>query len=373
MALFFRGMGITVTQIGLLMMVQSSGWAIFEPVFGIVADRLGKKRLMIYSVITTSIIYVSYTFASSIWHLYLIMFAMSSNMAAGAVSGRAMIVELIPASRRGRTYGRYMAALSMGSVFGPIIGGFLTEAVGYAAPFYFCGVLGLLGLVAIFPMRYEERVGKMKSIAVTASNRSSLMARPFLSLLILRLLYMFNMNFQRNTLPIFLHESPSFRASETQIGFYMGLIRFTSAISQIFLGSLSDKVGYKKLIVSGLAMGGLSYLSMFHISGALPLYLLGSVQGVFFAATDMSMMIYLMTTIPEGSTGKAMGFYGLSEDVGGMIASPSLGIVYDRIGPLPSVAFISTILMCNGALSLLLVKKDEQSTGDGERGGATGG
>ena len=37
--------------------------------------------------------------------------------------------------------------------------------------------------------------------------------------------------FRRNTLPIFLNESPRFRASETQIGIYMGLMQLSAALS----------------------------------------------------------------------------------------------------------------------------------------------
>ena len=358
-ALFIRRMGISVTQIGLLMMTQMVGWAIFEPTFGVIADRLGKKRLMIYSIITTSIIYVSYTFASSLWHLFLIAFAMSSNSAAGAVSSRAMLTELIPPSGRGKTYGRYMAAVSAGQVFAPLLGGFLTEAVGYTAPFYVSGGLGVASLLAVLPLRYDEAARREATFYPGPPGMGGLRTRPFLSLLLIRLLYMFNMNFQRSNLPILLHESTSFRASETQIGFYMGALRLASALSQLFLGDLSDRVGPKRILVFGLFMGGLSYLSLIYLHGVLLLYLLGAIQGVFFAATDLGMMIYLMRIIPRGSSGKAMGFYGLSEDIGGILAAPSLGVIYDLIGPLSSVISVSGVLMVDAALSIFLVKTND--------------
>lgn len=358
-ALFIRRMGISMTQIGLLMMTQMVGWAIFEPTFGVIADRLGKKRLMIYSIITTSIIYVSYTFASSLWHLFLISFAMSSNSAAGAVSSRAMLTELIPPSERGKTYGRYMATLSMGQVFAPLLGGFLTEAVGYTTPFYVSGGLGVASLLAILPLRHDEGAMRGAALYPGPPGMRGLNTRPFLSLLLIRMLYMFNMNFQRNNLPILLHESTGFRASETQIGLYMGILRLASALSQLFLGDLSDRVGLKRLLVFGLFTGGLSYLSLIYLQGVLLLYLLGALQGVFFAATDLSMMIHMMRIIPRESSGKAMGFYGLSEDVGGIIAAPSLGAIYDLVGPLSSAISVSGILMGDAALSILLVKTDD--------------
>lgn len=358
-ALFVRRMGISMTQIGLLMMVQMVGWAIFEPTFGVVADRVGKKRLIIYSAITTSMIYVSYTFASRLWHLFLIVFAMSSNSAVGAVSSRAMLTELIPSSSRGRIYGRYMAVVSMGQAFAPLLGGFLTESFGYTAPFYVSGALGALSLLTILPLRYDEAERGEGTLYTGSFNVRGLTTGPFLGLLVIRMLYMFNMNFQRNNLPILLHESPGFMASETQIGLYLGILTLASSLSQLFLGDLSDRIGPKKLLASGLLMGGLSYLSLIYIRGVLTLYALGVFQGVFFAASELGMMVHLMRIIPRGSSGKAMGFYGLSEDVGGMLSSPSLGAIYDLVGPLSSAMSVSGVLMGDAVLAFILVKADK--------------
>jgi len=358
LALFVRGVGATVTEIGLLWMIEAVGWAIFEPIFGLVADRFGKKRLAIYSIVTTSIVYMAFTFAPSIWHFYLLGFALTSNMAAGSVSIRAMTIDMIPQSGRGKTYGRFMAVVSLGMAMGPFVGGFLADAVSYAAPFYLCSGLGIISLVTLLPMGYDESQSQLSFPSAT-SDRVKLLTKPFFILLFIRLLFMFNMNFQRGTLPIFLHENQSLRVSETQIGFYMGLIYFTSALSQLFLGALTDKVGSKKLIVFGLGMSGLSYLSLIYLSEVTPLYLLGIFQGVFFASAETSMMIYVMTIIPEGSTGKAMGAYGFFEDLGGIVSSSSLGIIYDRLGPIFSILSVSTVLMCNAGLSAFLLNKDD--------------
>lgn len=355
--LFIRRTGVTVTEIGWLMMANSIGWAIFEPTFGIVADRLGKKRLIIYSIAATSIIYVAYTFATSIWHFYLIIFAMSSNMAAGVVSLRAMMMDLLPTTGTGRAYGRYSAIIAIGSIIGPPLGGFLANTVDYTVPFYLSGGLGIICLATVIPLQYSDNPTSKTPITPKTSNQGGMMTKPLLGILLVRLVFMFNMNFQRSFLPIFLHESPSLKASETEIGFYMGTMRLTTAFSQLFLGNLADKIGNKKLIVAGLAIGGLSYLSLFPISQVPLLYPLGALQGIAFSAADMSMMLHLMAVTPKNSSGKSMGIYGLSEDIGVMIASPTMGAIYEGNGPSSSILFISAVLICNAAASLFLIKK----------------
>lgn len=360
LALFIRRAGIAVTDIGLLMMIQSIGWAIFEPTFGMIADRFGKKILAIYSIVATSPIYIAYTFANSIWHFYLLGFALSSNMAAGSVSNRAMTIDLLPAAERGKVYGRFMATLAMGMSIGPFLGGFLADAISITTPFYLCSGLGIISLAALLPMKYSGRPQSDKELSAPILVRSQLLTKTIISLLFVRLLFSSNFHFQRSILPIFLNESQSLQASESQIGFYMGSISFTSAISQFFLGALADRVGSKKLIALGLFASGLSYLDLIYINGVTPLYLLGVFQGIFFAAVDISMMIYLMAIIPKDSSGRAMGFYGLSEDLGGMVAAPSLGMIYDRFGPIFSILYVSTVLICNAVLSIFFLKTNEQ-------------
>ena len=359
LALFLRRTGFTNTDIGLLMMVGAVGWAIFEPTFGVFADKIGKKRLIAYSIVASSMVYVSYNFASNIWHFYVIQFAMSSNMAAGAVSMRAMMVELLPEKGRGKVYGRYMTFISIGQFLGPLVGGFLADNFGQSVPFYLCAALGVVGLAAILPMKYHA-----PSAAETSRSLSygGFFTKPLLGLYVVRLVFMFNHNFQRSALPILLHENESIRASETEIGLYMGVLRFTSAVSQLFLGVLIDRFGTRNLTVFGLGLSGLSYLTLTSLGNSLVLYVLGALQGIFFAACEMSMMIHLAAVSPRGNSGKVLGIYGLFEDVGGIIASPTLGIVYDGLGSVALAVYVSAVLMGDAAVSFLLLSPDDRRT-----------
>ena len=356
LALFLRRTGFTNTDIGLLMMVGAVGWAIFEPTFGIFADKIGKKRLIAYSIVASSMVYVSYNFASNIWHFYVIQFAMSSNMAAGAVSMRAMMVELLPEKGRGKVYGRYMTFISIGQFLGPLIGGFLADNFGQSAPFYLCAALGIVGLVAILPMKYHA-----PSPAETSQSLSygGLFTKSLLGLYVVRLVFMFNNNFQRSALPILLHENESIRASETEIGIYMGILRFTSAVSQLFLGVLIDRFGTRNLTVFGLGLSGLSYLTLTSLGNSLVLYVLGALQGVFFAACEMSMMIHLAAISPRGNSSKVFGLYGLSEDLGGIIAAPTLGLIYDRMGSIASAMYVSAILLSDACVTFFLFRQGD--------------
>ena len=356
LSLFIRRQGLTITQIGLLGTAGMLGWLIFEPLSGVVADRVRKKYMILFAVVASTIVYAAYPFASDIWQFALLGFSMSSVMSAYAISVKAMTAELLPVEGRGKTYGRYLSVISMGGIVAPFLGGYLAATVDYTIPFYVSAGIGIVSLTAVLVMKYDPRPVVEGPKVEDVSGRGGLMTRPFIGILAVRMLFMFNLLFHENFLPIYLNESPNFRASEADIGAYIGVTRITSAISQVFLGSLTDRVGSKSVIASSVGLIGLSYLGMAYIDGMPFVYALGAIQGVFLAAADMSMMIHLMEIMPEVRTGMIMGIYSESENVGGMVASPLLGIVYDGFGPVSSVLSVATILVFNAALSVFLVR-----------------
>ena len=362
LALFIRRQGLTVSQIGLLGIAGMLGWLIFEPISGVVADRVRKKYMIFFAVAASTLIFVAYPFTSDIWHFAFLAFARSSVMSAYAISVKAMTAELLPVNERGKTYGRFLSVISMGGIVAPILGGYLSETYDYTIPFYTSAAIGVVSLAAVIIMKYDEKLLEEAS-AETATGDGKLMTRPFISILTVRALFMFNLIFRHNFLPIYLNESPRFQASEAEIGTFMGIVRVTSALSQAFIGDFTDKVGSKLIMVSSVGLLGLSYMGMVYIGGILPLYVLGALQGVLMPAANMSMMIHLMAIMPEGRTGMVMGLYSEAENVGGMVTSPSLGFIYDGFGPASSVLTVSGILIFTAIISLALIGEDSRKRG----------
>lgn len=360
LALFIRGQGLAVSELGLIGTAGMLGWFIFEPLAGVVADRVRKKYLVIFAILASSLIYLVYPLARDFWHFSLLAFAMSSVMSAYAVSVRALTAELLPSSERGKTYGRFVSVISIGGIIGPFLGGYLSEVFDHAVPFYISASVGIIGLSALIIMRYDDRKSREKPLVEDTPRKNRLWTKPFIIILITRMLFIFNLVFRQHILPVYLNENPRFKASETQIGLYIGIMQLTSAFSQAFVGDLIDRTGSRRIIASSLFLSGFSYMGLLYISGSLPLFFLGALQGAFFSAADMSMMIHLMDIMPKDRTGIVMGIYSESENVGGMMAAPSLGMIYDAVGPAFSVISVSTILIFNACLPIVLMREERR-------------
>jgi len=165
--------------------------------------------------------------------------------------------------------------------------------------------------------------------------------------------------FRSTFLPIYLNESPRFNASETQIGTYMTLVRLAAAGSQAASGSLCDRYGAKWMIVVGVSAMGATYLGLVYGQGLALLYTVGLIQGLLIAASDLGMTLHLMSVMPESRTGMVMGLYSESENVGGVLANPSLGYVYEGGGADASVLTVSAAMFLTAFLSLVMVKDED--------------
>jgi predicted MFS family arabinose efflux permease len=83
------------------------------------------------------------------------------------------------------------------------------------------------------------------------------------------------------------------------------------------------------------------------------------------------MMVYLMDVMPPGRTGMVMGLYSEAENVGGMLAAPSLGWIYDSSGPGYSMLSVAGILVLDSILSVFFLKENREG-GQGIMNAASG-
>jgi len=204
-------------------------------------------------------------------------------------------------------------------------------------------------------MEYDDKASGERAASVEGGWRA-LFTASLVGIYSVRGLYLFNAMFRSNFLPIYLNESPRFNASETQIGTYMTLVKLAVAGSQAALGYLCDRYGAKPMIVTSVSAMGATYLGLVYGQGLSMLYVVGLVQGLVMAAADLGMMIHLMSVMPEGRTGMVMGIYSESENVGGVVASPSLGYVYEGAGAEASVLTVSAVLFLTAFFSVFMVK-----------------
>jgi MFS family permease len=360
MSLLVRRQGLSITEVGILATAGMLGWLIFEPIMGLIADRFQKRYLITIAFIGSSLIYLLYPYASTLLHFILLSFGMSSVMSCYSISVKSLTAELLPVADRGKIYGRFMSGVSIAGIAAPFIGGVITETMGYNLPFYIAAAMGIICIALVWSLKEANSVKKPEG-KITAGWRSFLEPN-ILSIFTIRGIYFINFTFRSNFLPIILNESPRIRASESQIGAYLSIVSIATAVSQAFLGEINDRFGSRRvfLLCSGLLT--LSYVALINVDGVLPVYAVGLLQGALQAGADVSLMMLLISVIPSGMTGLAMGLYSEAENIGGILASPAIGWAYAVYGISTAVMLHVAILGTATLFAAALLKKDNKKT-----------
>lgn len=353
LGLFVRSQGLSMTQIGLVGTASMLGWFIWEPIMGVVADRFNKRLMLAGALFFSTVLYALYPFVKTFTAFALLEFTKTSVLSAYSIPVKALAAELLPSKDRGRAYGRYMTVISVGGLISPLIGGYVSEVAGFNLPFYLAAGIGLLAIIAVFQIQYEEPAHNPES--KTSDGVRSLLTAPILAIFSVRGLYFFNAGFSGSFLSIFLNESPHLLASESQVGAFFTMMRLAGAVSRSVLGDFCDRFGKRLMISLSLAGMGFSYMGLILFGGVFPMYVMGLLMGLFQAAADTSMMLHLISVMPKERSGLTMGLYSESENVGGVISTPTMGYLYQNFGGNHSLWLLSIVLLLNAGYSYVVI------------------
>lgn len=124
--------------------------AMFAVPFGRIADIYGMKRVFTYGIIILTVASFLAAISPSAELLIINRAVQSIGSAMIFVTGLAIITSVYPPKERGKAIGINITALYIGFVVSPILGGFLTQYLGWRSIFYLIVPLGLLVIALVF-------------------------------------------------------------------------------------------------------------------------------------------------------------------------------------------------------------------------------
>lgn len=128
--------------------------------FGRLADMYGRKRLYIFGLIVFTFSSALCGAAPTIWTLVAFRCLQGVGAAAILANGAALVTEAFPAAERGRALGMIGSVLAFAVIIGPLLGGFLTDQIGWRSIFYLNVPIGIAGSILaakVLPARAIKR------------------------------------------------------------------------------------------------------------------------------------------------------------------------------------------------------------------------
>lgn len=125
-----ENLGATMVIIGIFSMISSAENLIFQLPGGMLADRFGRKKIIIYGTFLRTFSPIIY-YAAPSWEWLIPATFLNGMTSLYMPAFTAIVADSLPGKRRGAGYGAYSMITSLPNMVSPLIGGYVMEAYGY--------------------------------------------------------------------------------------------------------------------------------------------------------------------------------------------------------------------------------------------------
>ena len=248
-----KALGASPLFIGVIAASFSFTQFLFAPIWGSTSDRLGRRPIILVSILATALAYVFFANANTLF-LLLISRILSGLGSANISAAQAYVSDITTAENRTKSMGMIGAAFGLGFIFGPPIGGFIKEHFGVEYVGYFTAALCLLNFILAYfllPESLIEKRASKRSLKQTFTAMGHAFKKPVVSDLFW-INFIFIAAFSMMQVNCTLLWSEDYGLSEKQVGYVFGFIGICSAIVQGgLIGRMNKKLGEQKLLTYG--------------------------------------------------------------------------------------------------------------------------
>jgi len=172
LAAVIADLGLTKTQAGALGSITLLGGAAGGLIFGHVADRFGRTRALMASVLIYSVFTAACGLSQTLWQFAIFRALLGLGMGGEWASGAALVSETWPARHRGRALGYMQSAWAIGFAVAAMVVGFVLPRYGWRVVF-FVGILPAFFTLWVRRNVEEPDVWKAHRRAVGAAGASA--------------------------------------------------------------------------------------------------------------------------------------------------------------------------------------------------------
>lgn len=237
---------------------------LFAPLWGNLSDRVGRRPVILWSIVITALSQFLLAFVIS-FPLLMLQRALAGIGSANISAANAYMADISNKENRARNMGLVGAAFGMGFIIGPVLGGFLYDAFGLMGVGYGSGILSCLNLVLAYFLLPESLKEKQPDLSKRINPFSPL--KQAMKRVEVRRLYTLNflsiMAFAMMQVTAALMWEEHFLLNKKEIGLVFSFIGLSSALVQFGLvGIMNRLLGEKKLVVIGLILMMLSLVAL---------------------------------------------------------------------------------------------------------------
>ncbi|MBB6444376.1 MFS transporter [Bacillus benzoevorans] len=328
MPTYLKTFGAAGQVLGFIIALFAFGQFLFSPLAGTLSDRYGRKKLIIFGLFVNGLSQIMFGLSTEVWMLFASRFITGFGTAFIVPPVMAYAADLTTNEERGKAMGWLGAAISLGFMIGPGIGGILSN-VTLRFPFY-CGgiatiIVGMIAILVLPNIKPAIQVQTKKENLIQQMARS--IKTSYFVLLIVVFVFQFGIaNFQ-STLTMFLTYKWDYTPNDIAVvliaGSAVGVIIQAFAINHLIHLFGEMKIILLSLLVAAFSLYGMLYVHGFYI------ILLGAT--IFSTATALirPAVNTLISKTADHEQGYAAGMNNAYMSLGNMIGPALAGTLFD--------------------------------------------
>ncbi|MCR8644268.1 MFS transporter [Paenibacillus sp. N1-5-1-14] len=330
---FMNMMHLSGQSMGYLMAAFAFAQLLMSPLAGRWIDTYGRKKMIVIGLFLFSISELIFGLGTHVSVLYF-------SRILGGISGAfimpgvtAYVADITSVEERPKAMGYISAAISLGFIIGPGVGGFIAE-LGVRAPFYFAAIFALITCISSLfilkePLTKQQllEIAQLKKATNFVLDLKRSLHPQYIIAFVIVFVLAFGLSAYETVFSLF--SDHKFGFTPRDIAIIITISSIFGVVVQVFLfGKMVDKLGEKKLIQTCLIAGVLFAVLSTMISGYIAVLIVTSFIFLAFDLLRPALTTYLSKTA-EKEQGFIAGMNSTYTSLGNIVGPALAGILFD--------------------------------------------
>ena len=353
LAYYAKDVGATPTEIAILMSIYSGMQLLFAPIWGRLSDRYGRKPAILLGLLGNAVALIGFGLAKD--YAWLLVARGAAGIASAAVmpSVMAYVADVTTSKERGKGMGLMGAAMGLGFILGPAIGGVMGS---HNMPFFVAGGLSLLTFFFALVLLPESLQKGLADEALEDQHewvspreifRQTTLKSPLTPLFLVAFFSTFSFSGLEMTFPLFIESGWDY--GEREMGWmFMVMGAIVVPLQGGLLGRLINRFRERRIVLTGLLLNALGMVLLLaaYSFASLTLYLtIAGIGNQLIRPTNTS-WISKQTQIGQGT---AIGIMDAFLSLGRILGPILGGWLYETgaypYGVLAGILVIATLCL----------------------------
>jgi DHA1 family multidrug resistance protein-like MFS transporter len=336
--------------------------AVMAPLWGMLADKYGKRKMVIRAGLSLVVIYALIAFVQTPWQLVVVR--MMHGLVGGFVpASMSIVASIAPKEKLGWSLGMMQAGTMTGGILGPLFGGLLAEAFGLRRSFVAAAVILLAGTAAVIVWVKEGRANATEAKRAEEEQsepftfRMALRSRALVGMLLLLVLFQLSVNMFQPLMTLHIADlQGGLQGAVLSSGFVLSLIGIAGILASPVWGRLGESKGYYRMLTVCLLMSGFIIGMQYFVQNLWLFAIVQFIFGLFMAGIAPIINTLVVQNTDERFRGRSFGLTTSANQLGSMLG-PLIGGMLGLVVSIHWIFAATGIIMAGAGASVWLSRR----------------